>query len=279
MNEAVRFPKPSFFHQACAVLSILGSSALIGTCLPGLIYWEACFTFSSLIMIPWPTILVIQQYRGTFRNNGSAAAWATVLTSFPLSIVALAGAGILFQDPNWKTVLIFAALMIGITTVQLSNWLWWRILSRTAAAGLIPPNNAQFSVRELLLGIAIVAVILAVGIPLTKPLEGHNVAPDATPLSLPEASSSVTYQYASYFTRYECTVDEEHFLQWFAANYPESDLKPISGEVSRYNFKTQRFESRVLKNGWRYAWREGDQAETITYDRDDQRLYYDANSR
>lgn len=279
MDSHSSTPQPSILQQACAVLSILVSLAFAGILIPGLIYREVCFTFTSVLFLPWPIILAIQQYRGTFRRRPSAAAWAWGLSFFPLVIFVLAG--IITSDSPRYFLVCFLLLFPAQSVVVLCNWTWLYTLNTAVREGWNPTTNKTMTVSELMLLVAGIAVVLAVGLPFAKPLRGISLPASSTPFSLPEGAYKVTYVAASYYRRYECTVDETSFLEWFQMRNEDVQLEPIQQGIAVQTFVGNSFtlKSVVVTDGWHYSWQEEDQGIYITFDRQTKRLYYHSHSR
>lgn len=275
-------PQPSILQQACAVLSILESLAFAGILIPGLIYREVCFTFTSVLFLPWPVILAVQQYRGTFRRQTSAAAWACGLSSLPLSFLSIAlRVGIASPGRDWQFLLWCVLLFAIQSVVVFANWKWLQTLSAAAREGWSPTTTKTITVAELMVLVAGIAVVMAVGLPLAKPLQGISVSASSTPFSLPEGAHDVTYEYASFHDRYECTVDEASFLAWFERRKEGEHLKSIQQGINVQTFVGNSFalKNLVVTDGWHYSWQEEDQGVYITFDRQTKRLYYHSHSR
>ncbi len=282
MEHDLSDPQPSLFHRICAVVLILESLALAGSLIPGLIYLEVCFTFTSVLFLPGAITLAIQQYRGTFRRIPSAAAWACGLSCVPLSVLTmLLLVGFASLGTHTLFLLWCALLWIAQSAIVLSNWKWLSTLNAAAKEGWHPSSDNKFTLSELALLVAGVAIILAVGVPQAKPLRGISVPASATPLSLPEGAYSVTYDVASYYKRYECTVDEASFLKWYEQRSEEAPLKPIEEEERVLTLASDSFdlEYRIITDGWYYRWRKGDQGLFIAFDRESGRLYYSSHTR
>jgi len=282
MEVTTSNPSPTLFHQACAVVSILESLVVAGLLIPGLIYWEVCFTFTSVLLLPWPFILAVQQYRGTFRGHPTAAAWALGLSSLPIPILVMVIlGGVLSQRAPWGLLATLLILLVTQIVVVLSNWRWLGTLKADAVQGYWPPTSKRITVPELMLVVAGAAVVLAVGVPLAKPLSGISVPAASTPLSLPEGARDVTYDVTSYYTRYQCTVEEANFLKWFQERDRGEELEPIRGSVQVWSFVagSVTVKRRAVTDGWYYRWRKEDQGLSITFDRQTSRLYYDTHSR
>lgn len=274
------FPKPNLIHQLAAAVSILVSLAFIGTRIPGLVYLEPCFTFTSIIFVPWPTYHVIQQYRGTFRRNAKAATMAIGWPAFCSVITGIALFGILGNMPI-GLVFMIASLSVANLLISIINWHWQRRLRAAIADGLIFIDKRGFTVKELLLTSASISIVLASAVPNLKPLRGHQVSAKDAPFFIPAGASDITYNYMSHSIRYECTIDEKAFLDHFAE---EEGIEPFSGghfvqafiDCSTVPYK---LGDRRVFEGWTYSWQEEDRGRYFTYDRPTQRLYYYSHSR
>lgn len=264
------------------MISILESLAFAGLLIPGLVHWEVCFTFTSVIFLPWPILLAVQQYRGSFRCHPSGAAWALGLSCIPLPILTVFTlAGFTAADPSWRLLTCGLLLLVAQTIVVLSNWNWLHTLNAATREGWWPPPIKTVSVLELLLLVTSVAVVLTAGLYVAKPLRGISVSASATPFSLPQGTHDVTYDVASYYERYECTVEEKSFLTWFDEKYGDAQLESIEDTVYVQTFVGDSFhlENHAVTNGWQYRWRKEDQGVSITFDRQNSRLYYDSHTR
>lgn len=294
MTENLVRPKPGLGQILTASVVILVCLLLSGACLPGLIYLEACATVSAVLLMSPAVLVAIMQYRSTFHGHLACANWMVLIVGLIFAaslLVVFQVLGVMFSlvstseaRPSLASIAVVVLLAIALATAVWSHWHWSdQLLAAVSIGSWSRSPTFQWTLKELLLVIAAVAFVFAISLPHAKPLAGIDVAANSTPLSLPEGAREVTYQTASYFTRYECTVDEAAFLAWVRQ-------KGLSQELTEVKYTTVRaftrsedspylLKRKVIKRAWKFRWRSQDQGEYITYDRDTGRLYYNSHTR
>ncbi|GAA4442443.1 hypothetical protein [Bremerella cremea] len=280
-------PRPGFVQVLAALITIGAAAATIGIMLPGLIYWEVCFTAGSVLLIPPALYFLYQQYRSTFRHDSSAAAriLAMCVAAASLVLVVTQPLGFAELGSSQSPLVVVAVVLVidlAVLVVIVSHWRWYHQLRAANAEGYWPAASGSFSLKELLLAFGVLAIVLGIGIPLTKPNEGIRVDPQQTPLGLPSGAREVTYRRTSYAIRYQCHLDEASFLAW-QAERDDWEFEPISQASLKFLSEDPAtplaLVPHIVQSGWVYHWHVEDQGLTITYDRDEERLFYYSHSR
>jgi hypothetical protein len=252
----------------------------------------------GLIVLPFCVLLAIQQYRGTFRRVPSAAMTASVLLyifgGFSLfGGVTTAGEAVMVGDSLW---LMFSFLipMLAVATVAIAfgrmNARWCGKLRAAVAAGDAPANPRGFSLRELLLVVGVIAAMTTLTsqfIRTAPPRYAEHVEPSASPFSLPEGATDVSYCRGHRGTiAFEFTIDEAGFRGWVNAGIgsieSESANIPVREITSPFIINCYHALSPELNgpkeiaiaNGLYYSWFKEDRGVYAAYDRDIGRAYY-----
>ncbi|RCS44738.1 hypothetical protein DTL42_17625 [Bremerella cremea] len=292
------YPRPNLAHILAAVAIILLSLVFIGTLVPALIIPDGCTTFSAIIFLPWPVILAVVQYRGTFRRNPKSARIAflssvflAVLPFLVLGVVLTSGAAFAIRFSFWLKLMAASLLTLGM---MLANGHWYWELKEAVTDDWIGPASRIISLRESLLFVGAICVVLGVAVPIvhnTKPNQALHVTAEETPFSLPEGAYDVTY--FRYFggTRFQCTAEEDAFLAWYdegvgtleslAANQPLDPIQKPTGTGVIVGFAANGpiTEPQSVTSGWKYYWNREDRWVSVLYDRLNKRLYYEINTR
>ena len=202
------------------------------------------------------------------------------LPAFTSLMTGMATIGILGNMPI-SVFFTLTSISLGALLISIVNWHWQKTLRTAMEAGLIFIDKRGISIKEMLLVVAAISVVLAAAVPNLKPLQGHQVPAKDAPFFIPAGARDVTYDYTSYTVRYECTIDEQSFLNHFA---DANALEPFSGgriiqAFSDCSTVPYQLGDREITEGWIYKWNEEDRGRYITYDRPTQRLYYYFHSR
>lgn len=280
-------PSPTIDQVLSALVVIALTSAFIGLFVPGLIYWEVCITFGSVLMIPPALFTGYQQYRSTFLKHPSGAKWALgvwlAVGGLALWMVQL----FLYMalQENEATLLGIAAVIgadLLMVTIAVSHWRWYKKLQTAVTEGYWPAPRKWFTLKEVMLSTLALAIVSAVAAPQVKPNQGVQVAARQTPLSLPPGAKRVTYQRTSYTLQYQCDLDEAAFLAWQSSR-EDRKFEPVTQAslsiLSEDLAKPLVLVPHVVQKGWQYHSYFEDQGTTITYDRNQQRLYYYSHTR
>ena len=146
-------PKRTLMLVGTSVLVIALSLLLVSLAIAELaVTGDLCSLIAGAIILPFPTTLAVQQYRGTFCGVRSAAAMSSVILflfggfatlAFGITFINDVGDG---QEIKWLGLLIpmFAIATLGLFG-GLVNWRWHCNLPRYK-----PIGNWQFSIREIL---------------------------------------------------------------------------------------------------------------------------------
>jgi hypothetical protein len=286
----------------CAIVVIGLSLVLISIAIAAFtVTWDPCSVLGGVILLPLPTVLAVQQYRGAFRANASAAFTSAVLL-FVVAGIGLFGFVTTFGElvlegmglPWWD--LLVPMLMIGIAA-GLAGWLnlrWSRRIRRIAVTFSDTIGSPQFSLRELLGAFAAIQGVIALATYIvysTPPQYAENVSRDAAPFGLPPRASDVSYCRGSRGTiAYEFSIDEGGFIEWVRSGIGSLEcqsagveLKPIVTpyRIRRYyaiSLDLQGPDEIVIADGLYYAWYKEDRGVYAAFDRKTGRAYYFAHS-
>ena len=166
MLETNSLPRPSIPFAILSALIIGGVLFCLSGFVAGCVVEANFFVFLGLPHAFAISILLsVQQYRGTFRAVPAAATTTSVLfyVIAGLSLLAgiattgeavLGGVSLGEMAPLLGSMLIAAVLSAAL---GLMNALWARKLRAALAAGAVSPPERGFSLRELLLGVGVIA--------------------------------------------------------------------------------------------------------------------------
>ncbi|MBN2294665.1 MAG: hypothetical protein JXM70_19710 [Pirellulales bacterium] len=219
--------------------------------------WDPCSILGGLIILPFPLAVGSLQYLAGFRRNHRAA---TIVAIFHIAAFSLLGFALLSNIAEWMVkdgsfsftvcVIVFIISIIyaycgfcGWMNLRHSKYL------RTSAAKMEQSGESglgrfQFTLRELLAGVLLVALI-ASGAAFTirdagKQYEEHITREEASARigGLPEGATDVCYcQRPRGMIAYEFTIDEAGFLEWANEKRenlclnPDSSMKEIQKGV------------------------------------------------
>jgi hypothetical protein len=199
-------PRPSW-------ILVLTSLAVIGLslALPCVIV-VACATepfnpiliMGSAVTVPMGLLMALQQYRGTFRRVSSAAALVgnllfglAAFTAFGLVAnlgEAVAGGGSLEAMFVIGGIMLLVILVAG--GIGALNAAWARQITRDSWAEADAGGRRGVSLRELLLGVAIFAVMIGLtahAIRTAAPVAGEHFDVASVPVNVPSEATDVSF--------------------------------------------------------------------------------------
>ncbi len=263
--------------------------------------WDPCSLIGGGIVLPLPTALAIQQYRGTFRSNAKAALISSVLlfvvAGFALFAFAMTLGEMIVEDVRipWTSLLL---PMLGTGVVSgASAWMnlsWSRRLNHSATLDVHMADRVSFWKHELLVAVSAIALLTALVayfVRSTPPRYAENVPRDKAPFGLPAEATEISFCQGFRGTiAYEFTINEKGFVNWVESGIGslESEaanisIKPIAVpySIQRYNSLTADLtgpDSITIANGLYYEWSKEDRGVYAAFDRTANRAYYFAHS-
>lgn len=264
------------------------------------VIWDPLLLIGGVILFPFPSLLLTQQYLGTFRNQirgavitscllflvAAAALLAFVMT---LGEVVMAGAEI-----PW-TKLLLPMLAVGCVSC-ISAWAnlrWSQCLKQTATVPTYKGVRFWFSKFDLLAFVAAmvsVSSLAALFIQSIPPKYAENVSSDRAPFGLPSEATQVSFCQGYRGTiACEFTIDERRFVDWVEAGIGslESDSANIQVQMITIPYSIRRYtslaphlngsDSITIANGLYYEWSKEDRGVYAAFDRTTGRAYYFAH--
>ena len=257
-------------------------------------------SFAGLLLLPGILGLGLTQYAGTFQGKAARAEMVARLYSFTSGFMLIALACLLLdiarsgQHPSWP--------QIAVGTVFVVFAVWGRIggrLNREWAAELRcfdeeqesessrPARRGPLWVRLTTCAIFLVATGAFYGA--LGPQSGEHVAPNTTPLILPDGAADVCYWIYAGNTVFEFSISEQGFLAWAELQIKRrrddfEGMKPLEESKSIPVYRAWLPDApppheAVVKEGYYYGWEEGSRIVRYAYDQKTGRAYYAAISR
>ncbi|WP_146118812.1 hypothetical protein [Blastopirellula marina] len=250
------------------------------------------------MFLPWPVILAVVQYRGTFRRVPKSARrallFSVLLAGLPflvLAAVLTSGAAFRIGYSFWLKWLVAMIVALGIV---LANRHWYRKIKAAVDNGWVAPTSQTISLREAMLLVGAIFVVLCVAVPIArneKPNQALHVTAEDTPFALPAGAHDVTYFRYHGGHYLQCSAEEDAFLAWYdqgvgtlesqAANVPLSPIQaPVGASIiTGFADNGPITEPQSVTSGWQYYWNQEDRWVSVIYDRPNKRLYYKINTR
>ena len=286
-------PKPTRLQVAISALVIVCSLWLVGSAVAALfITWDACSFFSAVVILPLPSILAVQQYRGTFRGVRSAAAVSSVLLFIVGGFTALTCLTVLGEIATGGYEYLWLGLvlpMFGVAALSLLGAIL-NLQRRSNLPRNAPDGNWQFSVREILAAVAalcFLAAVMSSFIRGTPPMYAENVSVDKAPFGLPANATDVSYcQGSRGIIAYEFSIDQASFVKWVDSGIGsiESNASSVELErivtpttINRYNLFSGALDgpdSITVTSGLEYSWSFEDRGVYAVFDDTTNRAYY-----
>ncbi len=294
--------KPGKLLLASSVLVIVGCVFLLSFALSGLWNWGPCGMVACVIIAPFPLTIGLDQYRGTFRGNASAARTAAgflfflaALISLPLSIqlYEYLSAG---SPADYPAALVITGLTAAACGVAAWNDIRWaRELDRLANiaeladAAASNQSGRQVTLRELAGLVVVLCATLAWTRYLVRsegPQYAEHVHVTMAPRSLPREAKDISYCRGSRgLIAYEFTIDEDGFRRWVEgigsheSRAAKVQLKPIDGSTTVPTYRMLHPQLGgpnhvTVKNGLEYFWWFEDRRVHAVFDRSTGRAYY-----
>jgi hypothetical protein len=288
------FPQPSKLFAAISALVIAANLFFISACIATSIVDPSFFTiFGVLFIIPLCVLLAAQQYRGAFRRNPSAAKATSILfyiiAGFLLFAIASTVSEAVYEQTSLRLMTWFLVPILGSALISIvfgkMNAVWSSKLREAIASGAVPPVQRGFSLRELLLGVGVIAAMTGITLHFvrsTPPSYAEGVDASAAPCHLPIGATDVSYRKGGRGTiTYEFTIDESAFRQWVnsgigsieaqSAGIPLREITtPIA--IPRYSGGDI-----TINAGLYYSWWKEDRGVHAAFDRTSGRAYFDAH--
>jgi len=247
------------------------------------------------------TVAAIQQYRSTFHGKPAAARVTSILFYVMGGVLALAfvtnvgecvieGIGPQF----WWPLAVFL-LLPGILGLLWARWnARWSQQLRLAYAGSAEPLPSRtFTLRELLLGVVVVAVMAGFtkqSIQTCPPQFGEHVEAAAARVYVPESATDVSFARGYRGTiSYEFNTDESSFRTWVARGIGsmEANAAGVPTREIVEPFRIERYggigrqlggpKETEIVDGLYYCWRKEDRGVYAAFDRQTGRAYYHAH--
>ena len=294
-------PKPPIPLVVCSVAIIGVCALLISIFLAAFIAaWDPIAILGGLIIIPLAVLLAQRQYRGTFRNTANAARSSALLLLFASGFIFFLLISLLIESlyglqPVPLLSLVAPMFVIGLAGFY-SGWLnlcWSRRLKSLAATTEWIVTPTGFSLRELFLGVSVIAILTGMTTYFLKtipPQYAEHVSREKAPGNLPPGASDISFSQGGRGTiAYEFTIDEAGFIEWvnsgtgsFESEAANVSLKPITTpyEITRYGAfiaNTNAPDSILVSDGLYYDWSKEDRGVHAAFDRKTNRAYYSAH--
>ena len=256
--------------------------------------WDLIPVITGMLLLPFPGVLAIQQYRGTFRYSASAASTSSTLLfivgGFALFVFAATLREMVVVEVRIRWMYLSPMLAVGIVSwaAAFVNKTWSRRLRHSAAVNGQSANCIRFSMRELLIAVTVIACMSAlVGRLVRTSRYAEHVTLDKAPFNLPAHASNISYcQGVSGSIAYEFSIDEESFLEWIeerigsreskAANFALKRIKaPYT--IRRYgclSWKLRDPHSITITKGLFCEWSKEGRSVCAAFDRTTHRAYY-----
>ena len=263
------------------------------------------FTVFGGIVIVSPCILIaLAQYFGAFRHAplgarivsiafyGVSAIWSLTLFGAAIEMlqldfsVSLLGISLTFVAAG----MFATALVLAIAR---ANWHWANDVRTAIGPELFMPNGNRYSICELMVMMAAVAMMIATVAALTRhrpPNFAEHVDAAHAPFTLPPGATDISYCQGFRGTiAYEFTTNEAAFRTWVESGIGSLETQYSGTKVTEitYEFQIRRYHQlksssspRVdppITNGLYYAWTKEDKGIYAAFDRRTNRAYYQAH--
>lgn len=261
------------------------------------VIWDPLSLLGGIILLPFPSLLLTQQYLGTFRNQIRGA----VITSCLLFLVA-AAALLTFVMTLGEVVMAGAEIpwirllhpMLAVGCVScISAWAnlrWSQRLKQTTTVPAYKGARVWFSKLDLLAFVAAMVSVSALAtlfIQAIPPRFAENVSSDKAPFGLPREATRVSF-YQGYrgTIAYEFEIEEKGFVEWVESGIgsPESNSANIQLQTITIPYSVRRYtslaphlngsDSITIANGLYYEWSKEDRGVYAAFDRTTGRAYY-----
>jgi len=258
-------------------------------------------------LLPFPVALAISQYLAVFRRNVKSATIAAVLLFCPgglAGLVFVMTAGEIGMEGMKGIDLVPGFLLLPIlvpcTASVLLGWINWRWRETMKASAHDSPGESsglrplQFSLRELLAAVTVLAVVMGLAAYFSKPAQpryAEHVDQSRAPSSIPDGASDISFCHGYRGTiAYEFTIDEQGFRDWVNSGIGslESEaarvqIEPIKGphKIYRYCCLTSELigpDEATVTQGLHYSWSKEDRGVHAVFDSVANRAYYFAHS-
>jgi hypothetical protein len=298
------FPQPSKLLAVLSAIVIAADLSLVSAFIAASIAGPGPFAIlGGFLVLPICLFLAAQQYRGTFRRVPSAAQTTSVMLyivgAFLLfgvgtsAVEALRGNGSMRQVASIFVPVSVVAL--GSIAVGRMNALWFRTLSEAIDSGAVAPESRGFSIRELLVGVGVIAAMLGITFQLirtTPPTCAEGIDAAAAPFDLPAGATDISYsQPYSGIIAFEFTTNELAFREWVNAGIGSFELQSAGVELEEITspFTITRYftlspelsgpHKITIDKGLCYSWSKEDRGVYAAFDRATGRAYYHSHSR
>lgn len=166
MDAPQPFSTPSIWHKVVAVLVIAMGMWGTGVMLSWVVGVHEVLQVAGAFGILAPLLLIVQQYRATFRSHAVAAQYCWIFFAVVAVIVAAIFLFSVAVFPRLDLVGTFIATyvppLVASLLVSVVNYNLHRRLLQATAAGLVPPHRGRTSIREMMLWTIAAAAVCAI---------------------------------------------------------------------------------------------------------------------
>ena len=299
-------PRPCHSLVLCSLAAIALCAVLCALCTAVMLHPWGIRSLGGLLLLPGFLGLGLTQYAATFQAKAPRAETVARLYSFASGFMLIALVCLLFdvarsgQHPSWPAIAIGAIFLVLAVWGRIGGRLnqEWAVILRhfeedqeerkeEQDAEPIKPTGRRYPLvwlaATLLYLVATAAFYGALG-----PRSGQHVAPDASPLVLPEGSSDVCYWVYGGDTIFEFDISEQGFLAWAEPQIKrrESDfegLEPLDQNATIPTCLARIPDAPLphqatIEEGYYHALKQGDKTIQYAYDQRNGRAYYAAIS-
>jgi hypothetical protein len=291
---------PSRSLVLCSLAALILCSVLCAACTALMLHPWGIHSLAGLLLLPGVLGLGLTQYAGTFQGKAARAEMVARLYSFASGFMLIALACLLLdiarsgEHPSWAPIAVGAVFVVFAV--------WGRIggrLNRAWATELRRYDEEQESESSgtarrghpwvWLTTCAVFLVSTGVFYWAFGPQSGEHVAPNATPLVLPEGASDVCYWIYAGNTVFEFSIPEQEFLVWAETQIERrrGDFEGMQALEESKSVPIYRAwlpdapppHETVVEEGYYHGWQEGSKTVQYAYDQRAGRAYYAATSQ
>jgi hypothetical protein len=293
-------PHPSRSLVLCSLAALILCAVLCAACTALMLHPWGIHSLAGLLLLPGVLGLGLTQYAGTFQGKSARAEMVARLYSFTGGFMLIALACLLLdiarsgEHPSWAAIAVGAVFVVVAVWGRLGGRLnreWAAELRRfDETEGSESPRPTRRGHPWVWLTTCVVFLVSTGAFYWTfGPQSGEHVAPDTTPLVLPEGASDVCYWIYAGNTVFEFTISEQGFLAWAELQIERRQgdfegMKALDGSESVPIYRAWLPDApppdeAVVEEGYYHGWQEAGKTVQYAYDQRTGRAYYAAISR